>query len=527
MGILASILAPRAAQDRGPWSDYWYEPVAPASGTGVRVTPATAMRSPTFFRCVNLVADLVAGLPLQVFRRLADGGRELARDMPLYRTLHSTPNDLQTAREFRKELTLAQIVLGNGYAEILPSADPDRRGQYDLWPLDPTRVRVEVANGRKRFFVRRKGGQEETLLDDEVLHLVGYTHPGGGGYVGVPITDFATEAVALDLAMEAHGASFFGNGTTTGGVLEHPGKLSANAQARLKADWEAKHRGVGNAHRVAVLEEGMKFHQTTDDNESSQWNESRETSELRIARFIGVPPNLLGLHSKDTSWGSGLAETNIRFLQTVISPFLENWEQRVERSLLAPEERDAYLVEHNTRALLRLDDKTRYEAYAHARQWGWYSANDVRRLENENPIPNGDRYLEPVNMVEAGAEPPEPPPEPAPAPPTGQSAHHALLLEDAAARVVRKEIAALGRLAQRCASPDAWSDAVGAFYVEHRGHVATTLHVPASVALRYCLDATQTVVWRGAAVVEEWEQDPSDRIRLVKALIMDGYDAAS
>ncbi|HYE90337.1 MAG TPA: hypothetical protein VEA38_04915, partial [Terriglobales bacterium] len=171
------------------------------------------------------------------------------------------------------------------------------------------------------------------------------------------------------------------------------------------------------------------------------------------------------------------------------------------------DERERYIIEHNRKHSLRMDEKQRAESYALGRQWGWYSVNDIRRLENENPIENGDRYLEPVNMVEAGAEPPAP--EPAPTPirrDDAARAHYAALLQAAAERIVRREAAQVAKLAQRHAGDaDAWRTEVAEFYAAHAAFVAETLRVRRSDAAAYCGEQRDALLANGAAVMADWE----------------------
>jgi hypothetical protein len=240
-------------------------------------------------------------------------------------------------------------------------------------------------------------------------------------------------------------------------------------------------------------------------NEDAQFLATREFQSEDVCRWFRVPPHMVGLTSKTTSWGSGIEQLSLNFLIYTLMIWLKRWEQAVGRDLiLAPQ---TYYAEFLTDALLRGNTKDRYDAYAIARNWGWLSANDIRRRENENPIPNGDVYLQPLNMVEAGSPPADAPP---PALPAGKSAgaaaHYALLVHDAAARVIRREIAALTKVAQRTADDaSAWRAEVAAFYADHAAFVASALRVPLASAERYVGEQRAALERYGARAMVDWE----------------------
>jgi HK97 family phage portal protein len=487
------------AEGTRPDSDFWYRAVGPESATGVRVSADTAMRASAVWGCVRLISETIASLPLSIYSSTPDGGRKEAKGHPIYTLLHYRPNRLQTSTEFIQMLTAHALLRGNGYGRIVPGP----RGPVDqILPLNPDRVTPEeLPGGGVRYRVIEMDGQTSVLNDEDVLHLRGIA---SAGVVGLSVIEHARETVGLALATESYGARLFSQNARPGGVITHPLKLSAEAAARLSASWQAAHSGLANAHKPAVLEEGAKWEQVGMTNEDAQFLATREFQAEEIARWFGVPPHMIGLTSKSTSWGSGIEAQSINFLTYTLLPWLRRWEQTIARDLIAAD--GYYFAKFNVNGLLRGDSAARAAYYRDGRQWGWLSVNKILELEDMNPIgPEGDRYLEPLNMKGAGD------PAPAPtAPPASNNnaarAHYALLVHDAAARVIRREIAALTKVAQRTADDaSAWRAEVAAFYADHAAFVASALRVPLASAERYVGEQRAALERYGARAMVDWE----------------------
>jgi hypothetical protein len=193
-----------------------------------------------------------------------------------------------------------------------------------------------------------------------------------------------------------------------GGVLEHPGTLGDEEYKQLKASMDEKHQGLSQAHRLLILEEGMKYKEISVPPDKAQYLETRTFQINDVARLIGVPPHKLSEMSKATF--SNIEEQSLEFIQDTINPWCVRWEQGLARQLLGDEDKQKYYWKHNLAGLLRGDFKNRMEGYSIGRQNGWLSANDIRELEDMNPIKNGDIYLIPLNMVPA-EQVANPPPE--------------------------------------------------------------------------------------------------------------------
>jgi len=437
-----------------------------STATGVDVSPSTALQVTAVFACVRILAETVASLPLPVYRRLENGGKARAPDHYLYTILHDLPNPEMTSFELREVMMGHVCTWGNAYAEI----EFDRAGRVRaLWPLRPDRMTVKRVNGRLQYIYKlskpdSQGRTEITLRDEQVFHVHGL---GSDGIVGYSPIHLARQAVGLALAAEEFGARFFGNDARPGVVLEHPGTLGDEAHKRLRESWESRHGGLDKSHRVAILEEGLKVHEIGLPPEDAQFLQTRKFQVSEIARMFRIPPHMIADLERATF--SNIEHQSLEFVIHTIRPWLVRWEQEIYRSLLTPQERKTYFAEFLVDGLLRGDIQSRYQAYATARQWGWMSANDVRRLENMNPIEGGDTYLVPLNMIPAGqagiepslegrgayplpgggGEPPSQPPPASQGEERGQRSareRHRLMLawqkmyRDVAARIVRREI---------------------------------------------------------------------------------------
>lgn len=364
------------------------------TNSGVQVNEETALRSSAVFAAVRVLSESVASLPLIVYRRLGRG-KERASDHPLYTILHDRANEEMTAFTFREVMMQHLLLWGNAYAEI----EYDNAGRVrGLWPLRPDKTWPEREERTKKLVYRviLPDGQGVTLPAERVLHIPAFA---ADGIVGRSPIRLAREAIGLALAAEEFGARFFGQGATLGGVLEHPGQLSEEALKRLRESFENMHQGLSRAHRIAILEEGMSYKQIGIPPEDAQFLETRKFQVTEIARIFRVPPHMIGDLERATF--SNIEHQSIEFVVHSLRPWLVRWEQAINWKLFTPSERQQFFAEFLVDGLLRGDIRSRYEAYAIGRQWGWLSANDVRELENLNPVEGGDVYLSPMNMVPA------------------------------------------------------------------------------------------------------------------------------
>jgi HK97 family phage portal protein len=363
------------------------------SKSGIKIDELNALQSTAVFACVRVLAETIASLPLLIYRRLPSRGKERASDHPLFKILHHLANPLMTSFEFRETLMGHILLWGNAFAEI--ERDIGNR-IIGLWPLLPNKMKIEGKGNTLSYFYTLPKGQEVQIPAINIFHVKGLS---ANGFSGQSVISFAREAIGLSIAGEEFGSRFFSNNAVPGGVYEHPGKLSVQARENLQKSIEEKHQGLSKAHRMAILEEGMKYHQIGIPGRDAQLLETRKFQVSEIARIYRVPPHLIGDLERATF--SNVEQQAIDFVVHTVRPWLVRWEQAILRDLFEEEEREEFFAEFLVDALLRGDIVSRFEAYSQGRNWGWLSADDIRELENMNPLPGGigQSYLIPSNMI--------------------------------------------------------------------------------------------------------------------------------
>lgn len=364
------------------------------STSGKTVNEFTAMQTTAVYACVRILAETLAALPLQLYR-FTPTGKERVYDHPLYHILHDEPNPEMTSFIFRETLMSHLLIWGNAYAQIIR----DGLGRVVcLYPLRPDKMQVARDAGGTIFYLYTKTSDENPnvkpygqvpLKKEEVLHIPGL---GFDGLVGYSPIAMARNAVGMTMACEEYGASFFANGASPSGVLEHPGVLKD--PSKVRDSWNAVYRGSNNAHKVAVLEEGMKYQQIGIPPEEAQFLETRKFQLDEIARLYRIPPHMIG--DLDKSSFNNIEQRSMEFVKYTLDPWVVRWEQAMQRSLLLPEEKKRYFLRFNVNGLMRGDYESRMTGYSIGRQNGWLSANDIREMEDMNPVPaeeGGDLYL--------------------------------------------------------------------------------------------------------------------------------------
>ena len=306
-----------------------------------------------------------------------------------------------TSFVFRETLMSHLLIWGNAYSQILR----DRSGQViGLYPLLPDQMSVHRSEKGKLFYVYNRYEEDNpnfqekgsiVLSQEEVLHIPGL---GFDGLIGYSPIALAKNAVGMTLACEEYGASFFGDGANPGGVLGRPGILKD--PAKVRDSWNAVYQGTRNAHKVAVLEEGMSYKQIGIPPEEAQFLETRKFQINEIARLFRIPPHMVGDLEKSSF--SNIEQQSLEFVKYTLDPWVVRFEQALKKSLLLPEEKKTHFIKFNVDGLLRGDYQSRMNGYAIGRQNGWLSTNDIRELEELNPIPpeeGGDLYLINGNMT--------------------------------------------------------------------------------------------------------------------------------
>lgn len=362
------------------------------SGSGKPVNTQTAIQLSTVYACVRVISETVASLPLGVYEATEDGSQK-ATDHPLYFLLHDDPNSEMTSFVLREVMLAHLLLYGNSYCQILRSGRNQITG---LYPLLPDHMEVDRdKNGMLTYTYSTSTGQRVIMAPEEVLHIPGLGFDGVMGYSPIALE---RNAIGLGIASEEYGSKFFSNGARPSGILTHPNTVKNPAV--LRESWNSIYGGSGNANRVAILEEGMRFEPIAIPNNEAQFLETRKFQVDEICRIFRVPPHLVG--DLEHATFSNIEHQSIDFAVHTIRPWLVRIEQSMNRALFSDEEKGRFYVQFNIDGLMRGDYKSRMEGYAIARQNGWMSANDIRGLENQNPIPTeegGDAYLVNGNMI--------------------------------------------------------------------------------------------------------------------------------
>lgn len=373
------------------------------SAAGVSVTPERAMALSAVFSCVRVLAESVGQLPVHLYE---ERGREKhkTKDHPLYDLLHFAPNKYQTSQEWREWVMACLGLWGNAYCRIIRTGPANRLRVAELLPIHPGAVAptYDADSGSVLYRVSLAGGETETLTTAEVLHIPLFSLGGG---VGVNPVQYAREAIGLGIGAEEFGAKLFANGAQPGGVLQHPGKLGKVAYDNLKASWEERHTGSDNAHKPAILEEGMTWQSVGFPAKDAQFLETRKHQRSEIAGMYRVPPHLIGDLDKATF--SNIEHQSLDFVVRGLLPYVTRIEQRIIFHLLTPEERRRYFPRINVAGLLRGDMQARAAYYHSLVQDGALSPNEIRDLEDLNPRDGGDVFLTPLNMAVNGKPPAE------------------------------------------------------------------------------------------------------------------------
>ena len=371
------------------------------STAGKNVNERSAMQMTAVYACVRILSEAIAGLPLHMYRYKDEGGKEKATGHTLYHLLHDEPNPEMTSFVFRETLMTHLLLWGNAYAQII------RNGKGEviaLYPLMPNRMEVNRDANGMLYYVYQKSSDDAPTLEgssvilspSEVLHVPGL---GFDGLVGYSPIAMAKNAIGLSMAAEEYGAKFYANGAAPSGVLEHPGVLKD--PAKVRDSWNAAFGGSSNSHKVAVLEEGLKYTPISISPNEAQFLETRKFQIDEIARIFRVPPHMVGDLEKSSF--SNIEQQSLEFVKYTLDPWVVRWEQSLSRALLSETEKKSYFFKFNLEGLLRGDYQSRMQGYSIGIQNGFMCPNDVRELENLDLIPDelgGNKYMVNGNMVD-------------------------------------------------------------------------------------------------------------------------------
>jgi HK97 family phage portal protein len=393
--------------------------------SGIRVSEMTSLQVGTVFACVNIISGAFASLPLNVYERIFDKGRlskKTAFKHSLWPLLRNEPNEEMTAFSWLKTMMCHDLLWGNAYTEI--ERDGNNR-IVGLWPRNPARTRAirtlkpiniegdvlpagtlvyethdslrDNANPTMAENKQSNLGQRRLVLTEDMIHVPGLSLDGR---VGQSTVWLARQAIGLSLATEKYGAKFFGNGARPAGILKLPNKMEEKAIENLRRSWAEAHGGE-NAFKVAVLESGVDFTKIAATPEEGQMLGTREYQRAEICAIFNVPLHMVS--GATTSGKSNIEQSSIEFVMYCLQPWIVAWQQELERKLFPKLGRNAnsFFPKFDTRALLYPDADSRAKFYASGRQWGYLTKNDIRELEDLNPVDDGtgDIFTVQVNMV--------------------------------------------------------------------------------------------------------------------------------
>ncbi len=402
MGFWSRVFGGKKKNLDSGWFVDWARGSYSETTAGVHVTPDSAMRQSAVWACVRIRSEDVGKLPLYLYNKLPGGGKEKATKHPLFKLISDQPNPYQTAFEFKQLMQAWLDLHGNAYA----LKEIDARGNVTaLLPLHPLWVTpLRVPGKWEMFYQIRVPAQEAVTIPAEgIIHLRGLTVDG---FVGLSPIAHHRETIGLAIGAQRYGASFFGNSAQPQGALKMPHVLDPAAAEKLRADWEARFKGSENANKLAIFDGGMEWVQTGMTNTDAQYLEARKFQNNQIYALYRMPPHKAGELERSTN--NNIEHQGLEYVTDCLMTEFVRWEQTLARDLLTEKEQETYFFQFDTAALLRGDYVSRTTSYATMRTWGIMCANDIRDLEGLNPIPKGDIFLQPLNMIEAGKPPPAP-----------------------------------------------------------------------------------------------------------------------
>lgn len=401
-----------ALNDPKSWDHTLWNLRGSQSLSGETVTEETALTYSAVWNAITLISGTIGSLPLHLMR--PDGrNQKQATDHRLYDVLHTRYNPYMTAMAGRECLAAHILAWGNGYAEVVRNGYGE---VAELWPIPPSRVKPKMQEGELVYEIRVPGEDTVTLPRAKILHIPGI---GFDGFIGYSVVAMARKSIGLGMAMETFGSHFFGQGTHPGVIVSHPNQLSADAHANLKKALTDTYSGLGQSHRLMLLQEGMKIEKVTISPEDSQFLESRTFQVQDVARWFNLPVHKL--HEMSKSSFNNIESEQASYVIDCLLPWCIRFEQNYQAQLLTERERrEGYYFKHVLEGLLRANAADRAEFYSKLFNIGVFSVNDIRSLENMNPVEGGDIHLVPLNMTtldQAGQPQREAPPTPSEAPP--------------------------------------------------------------------------------------------------------------
>jgi HK97 family phage portal protein len=366
-----------------PWDDFWYRPAGgEGSSSGMRVSPESSKRLSTVIACVSAKSRQLAMLPFKIYTDMPSGGKRVVTNHPLYPVLYDQPNEWQTAFEFKQMMQGHVELRGNAYAKKIPGP----RGPVDqLVPMHPDRVRVEIIKNSGRLRYRYNNpltGETEVLLQDEVFHLRDWCDVAA---IGQSRISMALDVMGVALARQDYIARFLKNDAQSGTVITGTNFKTTQDEEGFRENWQKASTGR-NRGKTILLPPGLSIASISVKPVDAQLLEGHKASQVEICTIFNVLPHLVGVDAGKAATYASVEQFNIMNAVQSVLPMAIMWEQAIQRDLILS---DRYYAKASLASLLRGDTASRFAAYNVALSTGWMCQDDVRELEDLNPIPDG------------------------------------------------------------------------------------------------------------------------------------------
>lgn len=375
--------------------------VLETTAAGVAVNAERCLTVSAWYSAIRHISDAIANLPVHVYVRQEDGGKLIDHNHAVHFLISREPNTYQTSTIFREWLVSQALIYGNAFVKL----EHDGAGRVvGLHPVMAQYVRVSwnVETKERLFHVQASPFTiAETLNEDECAHIQGLTL---NGILGLSPVEYARESIALNVAMERFGSSFFGNGSRPSGVLKATGILSDKAKMNLKESWRRAYSGSAQAGQVPVLEEGLEFQPLQINNQEAQYTEAKQHEIRQAARWNKIPAHKLS--SLERSTWANIEHQEMDYIRSTLAPWLHKIEQEFSRKLLTQAEKDTHTIEFDVTGLLRGDSKTQHANAMSAVQGGYWTLNEIReKIFGMPPVEGGDELRPPMNLAPIVAKP--------------------------------------------------------------------------------------------------------------------------
>jgi HK97 family phage portal protein len=373
-------------------SDWFVKMFSFDSASGEKVTVESALTVPTVYACVNFLANSVAKLPFQTFKKTSTG-REKDKKHAVSKLLEERPNPYQNPFKFKHLVETHRNTWGNAYINISWGADGRPTA---LWLLNPSMTKpfIHVETNELWYLTTLPNGTQAKIHDGDIIHLSTLSLDG---LQGKPPIQIARESIGSSQAAQKFKGAFFKNGAANSGVLKVPGQLNKPAKDKVREEWEKANTGLNNAQRIAILDAGLEFQSIGMPLKDAQFIEGMKFDKAEIATIFNIPLHIV--NELDRATHGNVEQMALDVIQHTLSPILIQYEEEFTYKLFSLKEQKRYYMKFNLTSLLRADSKTRAEYYAIMLDKGVYSINEVRELEEKDGIDHGDTHRVDLNHV--------------------------------------------------------------------------------------------------------------------------------